>query len=286
LLALAVLIAVITLGSDLQIRMAAFLVLVVPVAFGFASADRMRVMQLWALHIGAFLIFTNLRAFADDVYATPFVNYVIALDRMIGFGTLPTVWLQDLLYVRGAERWWDRLSLVLYASHFVNMWFMSAVLGITRSRAFAPFMVANALLYLVALLIHFIFPTAPPWLASHLGATQPIARLMFDIGAGLSPELYERALGISGNDVAAMPSIHIGVTWLILLASRHVSRPAVAIAGVYAALMVWSVVYGGEHYVVDGVAGIALAWLCWRISRRIMRSGQTIEPLPKSAGAK
>lgn len=264
LLALLMIIGVIVWGTDAAQRPLMFAALLAPAVVGMAFSNRLEILLLWLIHVGAFTLFVMLRSSAD-MYVTPFVQYPIWADRVLGFGTLPTVWLQDTLYVRFAPSWWDRLCLLAYGSHFVNMWLVSGVLSVMRSRAFAPFMLANSLLYVCALAVHFLVPTAPPWLAALQGHTEPIARIILEIGEGITPEMYETALEFSGNDVAAMPSVHIGVMWLILLASRELGRWAFGLASVYTLVMVWSVIYGGEHYVVDALAGMAIAWATWRI---------------------
>ena len=73
------------------------------------------------------------------------------------------------------------------------------------------------------------------------------------------------AVQVSDNDVATMPSVHFAVTWLIVLASRSFGNWARWIALGYALLMLWAIVYGGEHYLIDAVVGMLVAWGCWRV---------------------
>jgi membrane-associated phospholipid phosphatase len=77
--------------------------------------------------------------------------------------------------------------------------------------------------------------------------------------------------------VAAIPSLHGGVTLLLVLflwpRVRRRWRPLLAI---YPVLMAFSLVYTGEHYVVDVLVGWVLAVgvtvAAGRIERRIMRA--------------
>jgi membrane-associated phospholipid phosphatase len=62
------------------------------------------------------------------------------------------------------------------------------------------------------------------------------------------------------NNVAAMPSLHAGYALLVVLFLWRLSpwwvRPVLAL---YPPAMAVSLVYGGEHYVVDCIAGWAYA---------------------------
>jgi membrane-associated phospholipid phosphatase len=79
------------------------------------------------------------------------------------------------------------------------------------------------------------------------------------------PQLYHSGMGLSGNLVAAMPSVHLGVTALMVAALRP--TPLRWAAVVYLLAMGVAVVYTADHYVVDVLAGVALAALCWRVTR-------------------
>jgi len=80
------------------------------------------------------------------------------------------------------------------------------------------------------------------------------------------------------NNVAAMPSLHAAYALLVVLFLWRLSpwwvRPLLAL---YPPAMAFSLVYGGEHYVVDCIAGWAYAAFAffsveyvfaWRASRR------------------
>lgn len=77
------------------------------------------------------------------------------------------------------------------------------------------------------------------------------------------------------NPVATIPSIHLGVT--ALLAPLAASRKWRAIAAVYTAAMAFSLVYLGEHYVLDAVAGALAAGIAWVVARRLLSALFRIE---------
>jgi membrane-associated phospholipid phosphatase len=118
-------------------------------------------------------------------------------------------------------------------------------------------------------------PMAPPWLASQRGYITPdvlrvTSRSWTDIGLNFS----EHQVGPYANVVAAMPSIHTATAALISLYAILRLRSAWRWASLlYLAAMCFSLTYFGEHYVVDEIAGIALAavvlvfWWWWERRR-------------------
>jgi membrane-associated phospholipid phosphatase len=79
------------------------------------------------------------------------------------------------------------------------------------------------------------------------------------------PHTYQAGMGLSGNLVAAMPSVHLGVTTLMLLALWR--TPLRWASGAYLVAMSFAVVYTGDHYVVDVLAGMALGAAGWMMMR-------------------
>ena len=75
---------------------------------------------------------------------------------------------------------------------------------------------------------------------------------------------------LGGNPLAAMPSLHFATSTMGALLLAESGPLAGAIGGSYAALLGFSLVYVGEHYVVDLIAGLALT-LAVRRSERLAR---------------
>ena len=59
------------------------------------------------------------RSRADSLIARAHLEPMIWFDELIGFGTAPTVSLQDALFDARQPHWYDYASLVVYLSHFV-----------------------------------------------------------------------------------------------------------------------------------------------------------------------
>ena len=97
---------------------------------------------------------------------------------------------------------------------------------------------------------------------------------------------------ISGNPVAAFPSLHSAYPLLAFLFARTRWPRASLILLVWAAAIWFSVVYLGHHYVIDVVAGIAVRGrrLCGpaepdaqavrRLARRLGTAGRSVVDQP------
>jgi hypothetical protein len=104
----------------------------------------------------------------------------------------------------------------------------------------------------LALVGYVAFPTAPPRLAG-LGVTDTISGGHVDLNHGLVSALY--------NPFAAIPSMHIGYAVIVGVSLvRDGSRPAMRVLGaLYPLLVLLVIVATGNHFVLDAVAGAAVA---------------------------
>ena len=191
------------------------------------------------------------------------VDYAVRLDLVLGAGALPTARLQRRLARPGITTRFDR---ILVWSHW--LWFLvpHSALAYVLVRRPELFPRAAALTYGVfdvGVLGYWLVPTAPPWYAAPLGRIDtgmpPLRRMMYEYGeefwgGGWEP-LYSL---LGGNPLAAMPSLHFATT---VMAAHLLSDVGVAegtVGWAYVLLLGLALVYLGEHYVVDLVAGLAL----------------------------
>lgn len=223
--------------------------------------------RIWGAYILLFVLFANLRTQADEIGIAVQYGYVIDGERAIGLGAIPTVWLQDRLYQVGRLSALDALAVVVYLSYFVVPHLMALAVW-RRNRERFPLYVAAALgTWYVGLAISFLAPTAPPWMAGQSGDIPHVFRVLTDVSAGVSPDSYQRAYEIAGpNDVAAMPSLHMAATAIVAFMAWRLNRRAGVMAWTYAAAMGLALVYMGEHYVADLLAGVAIAAVVWRVA--------------------
>lgn len=225
------------------------------------------------------------------------VRYPIPVDRALGLGELPNVRLQRAFSRPGQVTALDR---VLAMVHWA--WFLEPHLALVwvlayREEGFARAARQMAAAFDLGCAVYFAVPTAPPWWAAEQGylAEEPhedgaevanaepphrpnaaaprLRRVMVEVGqktwGRAWPALYS---SLGGNPWAAMPSLHFATSVLaaVLLAE---SGPGAGAAGWgYALALGFALVYLGEHYAIDLVAGAALVAL-------VRRGEPLVEPL-------
>jgi membrane-associated phospholipid phosphatase len=220
--------------------------------------------RLWSAYILGFLTFRVVRNFAEGNGSGVHYAYVIGLDRAIGLGHVPTTALQSLWYHPGPGSAIDWCLIAVYLSYFALPPLTALVLWASRSRLFGRYVSASLLLYAAAAVVHILLPTAPPWLAAYRGLLPPVHRIANDLFFHRDPRLYDYASHVAeGNPAAAMPSLHMGATCLVALAMWWTGRRLRVPAVLYAFAMVLALVYLGEHYVADALAGVVIAGGAW-----------------------
>jgi len=211
------------------------------------------------------------------------IRYPIVADRLIGGGELPTLRLQRALSGSRAAGWLNRTLAIVHWSwfgepHAALVWILAR-----RPEGFARAARQLAAAYDLGCVIYFVVPTAPPWWASEegylsgpakrrSGEAEPaegqaeVRRVMVEVGERVWGRAWPTLYGsLAGNAWAAMPSLHFATSALaaILLAE---AAPGAGVAGWgYALTLAFALVYLGEHYVIDVMAGAALVALVRRI---------------------
>jgi membrane-associated phospholipid phosphatase len=114
----------------------------------------------------------------------------------------------------------------------------------------------------VAYLGYALFPAMPPWMAGQAGYLPQVTRiipLVWDrLGVHSAAALFTRGSEFA-NPIAAMPSLHAAYPMLLLLFFWRAARRWVRVVLVaYVLAMAFALVYTGEHFVIDELAG----WCC------------------------
>lgn len=177
-------------------------------------------------------------------------------------GTVPSVWLQARL-VDGSAHWYDVVAALVYVTHFVTIPLITAIVWFRLRARFSEWLTAVLSMTLLGIVGYLAYPAAPPWLAAQrgdIGALDRISHLGWE-GLGLDAVGRLVQLGQSGsNPVAAMPSLHAGAALLAaLFLWTSASRVSRVLLAAYALAMALTLVYTGEHYVADVLAGWLVA---------------------------
>ena len=198
------------------------------------------------------------------------VTEPITIDKALGFGNVPTVWLQQRLYIASQVQWWEAMVGLVYMSHFLVPYVFAVVLWLRNREAWKRWAIAFFTTSSLGILGYVLYPMAPPWLAAGTSrypyrdaAMEGVARISRRGLSVLNMDFAQKAF-ISGsrfaNDVAAMPSLHEAFAVLFALhIIRSWTSPWRWLISLYPLAMGFALVYGGEHYVVDLLAGALVA---------------------------
>jgi hypothetical protein len=227
----------------------------------------------WAHWVGivvGFTLFAGLRAaMGPMVEEDPLFIYAIQMETLGGLLPVSNVWLQDHFQAPVL----DALSITVYLSFFLVP--QAVVVYLWKAGgAFRRYVLAALALFASALLIHLVLPTAPPWMAAKAGLIPPLDRIIIRVLNTISPTLTAGGYEASANDVAAMPSVHQGLTVLATVA-LVAHRPKLKLVGwAYGLAMLFAIAYLGEHYLVDGAVGASMAWGAWWMAGRTLNRGR------------
>ncbi len=223
-----------------------------------------RSFRIWTVYILGFILFIHLRDLADRTGNPTRFDYVIHADQLLFWGTVPTVWLQQNF---ATSTWLILLAAGMYASYFLAPHGVALALWRRKPERFQRYVMAFLATCFVSLILHFLLPTAPPWLAGKLGYLPHVMRLTDEVGRHLGPIAYQQGSAIAdSNPVAAMPSLHMGLTALIAVTAWKAGNHWRIMGLLYAGAMLFSVIFLGEHYFTDALVGIVAALLGWKLA--------------------
>lgn len=226
--------------------------------------DHLRFGQDWAAIVVLLEVYNFSRGFADNG-ATPHVMEMVAADRnMFGWltgGDVPTIWLQHHLYDPNGIHWWDVLASWVYFSHFVATPTVAAVLWLRDRFRWAEFARRWFTLSAAGLATYFLYPAAPPWWAAKYGLLDPVARLSSRAWDAIGLHGAGNVLNagqLASNPVAAMPSLHTAFAlFVVVFFMPRVHRRWWPLMLAYPLAMTFTLVYTGEHYMID----VLLGWI-------------------------
>jgi membrane-associated phospholipid phosphatase len=217
----------------------------------------------WSPVFAGLVIYLYSRGLSDNLLpVSVHWTFPIRFDEWLGAGELPTARLQDAWCAAPCTsstdpRWYDAILTTVYFSHFVTGLTIAVVLWLRNRESWIPWMRRYLVINFSALIVYIVYPMAPPWLASKEDyIPEHIPRLTGrgwdDLGLGG----FHILLAKVGNPVAAMPSLHGGLAMLVALyAITRLRSPWRWLLIAYPLLMGVALVYAGEHYVIDILAG-------------------------------
>lgn len=231
----------------------------------------------WLHFVIFLLLYEFMRGEIGELATRVHIQDLINIERSL-FGTIPTLTLQRMWHTPGSIAWYEILFYNFYLAHFLFPFFTAYWLWLMNRTVFRAYRTGFLAMTFMGLALYYLYPAMPPWLASRQGYLPEIHRLILDIPLTIGLPLRSVTLTfnlIGANPVAAMPSLHAAwptfVSGFLILWYRRRLWPLLIIP-----VGIWlSIVYLGEHYVIDVIAGIAVALFGLIVSRVVIRRGQT-----------
>jgi hypothetical protein len=246
------------------------------------------VSALAAYHL-VYFCYHNLKSW--DVLNAPRDGMLERWDRALFLGHSPAVLLHDLLGQHLATYvlvgWYESFSTV------VSVAFVAAVVLPDRIRDAYAFIASFVCVWILGVASYYAIPSLGPFHVApqdfagvpHTMVQDTQARYMAQRAHFLADPHAPDAFA----QVSAFASLHVGVTTVILLMVRRLGlRRLTRVMTVFLAGTVIATIYLGWHFVVDDVAGLAIAAISVAVGCRISPPAPRNEVLsePVAAGAR
>ncbi|HEX9466836.1 MAG TPA: phosphatase PAP2 family protein [Acidimicrobiia bacterium] len=231
-----------------------------------------RVVIDWGPFYFLLTLYDALRAQAGKWFL-PHAIPQIRIDEWLFGGTVPTISLQHALYTPGVAHLWDYVAFGVYMTHFFASFVVAAMLwkfAYERFRRYAAMFIG---LTFSAFATYALYPAVPPWLASQQRSLGPTAKIIDEmwthVGFHNGSTVFSAA-GHFANPVAAVPSLHAAYPMLLTLFFwKSVPRWRWLLA-LYPVAMALTLVYTGEHYVIDIILGWLYATAVYVVGTRLL----------------
>jgi len=235
----------------------------------------------WFVFIGFVYLFDSFRGsifIATCKLQLPvYTLYAIKLENFL-FGGIPPVLLQKWLLPADSPAgfsWFEKLMAVAHGSHFLAFLLVGFIIWIYKSNYFRFFKIAFYLVIFLGLFGYFAVPTVPPWMASNFFGLLP--RIVRFIALIYNMAIPDISSGFDTNPIAAMPSLHAAFPVLCSLILWRIYRWKATVFYLYALLMLFVIVYTGEHYIVDVLGGVVLAIFCYFLASKMTKPKTKLE---------
>lgn len=265
------------LGISIEPEWVALALLVIAIAMGRGRtfiAD-------WTPFLLLFFAYEAMRGFAARLAP----HDLSGLERWLFGGAIPTLVLQHAFYRPGVIGPQDLIAMVLYFMHFVLPIVVGFIFWVNSREHYWHFIAALLLMCFLAFVTYLFWPSAPPWYQLH--DVVKINQQTVDRLWGNTVVVIYHAF--NPNQFAAFPSLHAAFPALAAVYAWPRYRALAVGLVIWTLAVAVAIVYLGEHYVVDALAGFvyvaAAAIIVEAFSRWRRRRRTTAAPRPATPSA-
>ncbi len=196
-----------------------------------------------------------------------YCEYPIKLEKLL-LGTVPSVWLQNLLLPDGNAGWLEKILTFFHGTHFIAFLIVGFFIWIKDKVQFNLYKFSFYTLLLIGLSLYALVPTAPPWMASEMFSLLPrLVHFNLELYTIYIPDL---TAGFNTDPVAAMPSLHAAFPFLCSLILWKKLKFKALPFYLYTGTIIFTIIYSGDHYLVDILAGVIIAIISYKIGNTFL----------------
>jgi membrane-associated phospholipid phosphatase len=265
-------------GVSIEPEWTLLALLVVAVALGRGRTF----IEDWAPFLLLFFAYEAMRGFAAKTGFAP--HDLSGLERAIFGGAIPTLVLQRAFYHPGVVGIQDVVAMIFYFMHFVLPIVVGFIFWLNSREHYRRYIAALLLMSFLAFVTYLFWPSAPPWYQLHDVVKINDQTVHSLWGYTLVSPIYH---SFNPNPFAAFPSLHAAYPALATVYAWSRYRALGIGLLTWTAAVLVSIVYLGEHYVVDALAGfvyvaaaalIVESFMRWRRSRAAGASARPARP--------
>ncbi len=234
-------------GISIEPEWVVLALLVIAIALGRA----LTFLADWGPFLILFFAYEAMRGFASKTGFAP--HDLSGLERAVFGGSLPTLTLQHDFYQPGVVSPQDLVAMFFYFMHFPLPILVGFVFWLNSREHYRRYIAALLLMCLIAFVTYLFWPSAPPWYQ-----VQGVYKIIDRTVQALWPNQYY----VSGiyhsfnpNRFAAFPSLHAAFPALAAVYAWRRYRALSIVLIFWSLAVLLSIVYLGEHYVIDALAG-------------------------------
>jgi hypothetical protein len=205
----------------------------------------------WGPFLLLFLAYEAMRGFASK---TGFAPHDISGLELSIFGTLPTITLQHAFYNPHAVSPQDLIAMFFYFMHFPLPILVGFIFWWRSREHYRRYIAALLLMCFIAFVTYLFWPSAPPWWQYQGDVYKIIDRTVQSLWGS---QYYVSTIyqSFNPNRFAAFPSLHAAFPALGAVYAWHRFRALSIGLIAWSIAVLLSIVYLGEHYVVDALSG-------------------------------
>ena len=205
----------------------------------------------WGPFLLLFFAYEAMRGFASKTGFAP--HDLSGIERAVFGGTLPTLTLQHDFYHPGVVGVQDVVATFFYFMHFPLPILVGFFFWLNSRDHYHRFIAALLLMCFLAFVTYLFWPSAPPW-----WQVKDVVKIIDRTVQSLwGSEYFVSAIyhSFNPNRFAAFPSLHAAFPALaaVYAWSRYRALSVGLVA--WTAAVALSIVYLGEHYVIDALDG-------------------------------